>query len=376
MISLEGSTGERTSVSRVAFVRRRLDPKSTTGKNGWRSGGYLPQSPVVDRLWNLVLVTPLLLLALLPMFVISTLLFITQGRHIFYKGPRLGLNGKKFNIYKFRTLSDTGRMVTSNQVLPSRSKAETKLGKYLRATPLDELPQLINVLKGDMNLLGPRPVREEIAKDLRTKLSNYDVQFGIKPGLAGYTQSLMTHRTDMAIRHRFESFLCRQPVNPIKQLKFLAITAFSVMDSSWSLLFDKLKLYQKKRSFAERRAVRRLRPQMSDVIVFNDRGPVCVAALHDINDEMFTFWSNASLNVEESYSFKVVRRFKGKRTPKWAVCTGSLAVTDRELCPVERPAIITDSDAPIKLYSVRFRPKSALSHYVIDRYMLENSVVF
>lgn len=104
-------------------------------------------------------VVSVVILALLPlMAVIAIALFLTQGPRILYSGARIGKDQVPFNILKFRTLDDKkAAALTANQVLPAGSNIETPLGRFLRASRLDELPQLFNVLRGDMNLVGPAP---------------------------------------------------------------------------------------------------------------------------------------------------------------------------------------------------------------------------
>jgi len=89
---------------------------------------------------------------------ISILLLISQGRHLFFTQERAGFNGKKFKIYKFRTLKEEGIRNKNLPIARNIEGKETKLGKYLRDSKIDELPQLINVLKGEMSLVGPRPL--------------------------------------------------------------------------------------------------------------------------------------------------------------------------------------------------------------------------
>jgi lipopolysaccharide/colanic/teichoic acid biosynthesis glycosyltransferase len=195
-----------------------------------RMSGYRPRSPRLYRLWNLILVVPLILFTLPLVALVALALALTQGpRNVFYFGPRIGKDQRPFHIIKFKTLRDDAARLTRDRVLPANSRLETTLGKPLRETRLDELPQLFNVLKGDMNMLGPRPVRQAIADQARATIPNYDLRFSVKPGLIGYTQALMPHGADKAIRARVNAMLCRRPVMLAQEVAFVALTGLSVL---------------------------------------------------------------------------------------------------------------------------------------------------
>ena len=126
-----------------------------------------------------ILISVLILIFFLPLIVvISILVLITDGRPIIYKQIRIGHMGKKFLIYKFRTMS--------NLILKDEKLRLNSFGKLLRKTSLDELPQLINVLKKDMSIVGPRPLPENIEKKI--KKSFKIKRRKILPGITGMSQ--------------------------------------------------------------------------------------------------------------------------------------------------------------------------------------------
>ena len=119
----------------------------------------------------------------LPMIsLISGLIYLTMGRPIFFKQVRPGLNGKPFVLYKFRTMLDlrdqTGKMLPDERRL-------TSFGRWLRSTSLDELPVLFNVLKGDMSLVGPRPLLMEYLDRYTPEQAR---RHEVKPGITGWAQ--------------------------------------------------------------------------------------------------------------------------------------------------------------------------------------------
>lgn len=156
----------------------------------------------------------LMLVFLSPLFLFIGLMYMQgeQKGRVLYKQKRIGEKGKPFYIYKFRTM-----VVNAEEVLRSDQKlyAEfvqngyklpadqdpriTKIGRFLRETSLDELPQLINVLKGEMSLVGPRPI---IAEELEEYAENKPLFLSVKPGMTGLWQ--VSGRSDLSYPERME----------------------------------------------------------------------------------------------------------------------------------------------------------------------------
>ena len=120
----------------------------------------------------------LIILSPLFLFLILLIYFLTNRNPFFYQ-PRPGLNGKIFTILKFKTMMD---LYDKNGILFSDSQRLTSLGKFLRQTSLDELPQLWNVLIGDMSLVGPRPLLQEYLSIYTKEQSE---RHNVKPGITG-----------------------------------------------------------------------------------------------------------------------------------------------------------------------------------------------
>lgn len=146
-----------------------------------KSKGY----NLLKRLFDLVFSTILLIL-FIPLFILVGLIILVEtGSPIVYTAKRVGKNEKKFELYKFRSLrQDAPTNISSDEI--DRTKYVTKFGKIIRRTSIDELPQLINVIKGDMSLIGPRPCFDtEIDLINLRKKSNI---FSVKPGISGLAQ--------------------------------------------------------------------------------------------------------------------------------------------------------------------------------------------
>ncbi len=126
--------------------------------------------------------------ALLPLIALG--IKLSSPGPIFYKQKRMGINGQSFFLYKFRSmyaLSQDGSAETGEAQFASKEdKRVTKVGKFLRKTRLDELPQVLNILKRDITLIGPRPERPEIVKRLEEKMPYYSLRHIVRPGLTGW----------------------------------------------------------------------------------------------------------------------------------------------------------------------------------------------
>ncbi len=135
-----------------------------------------------------IIVSLLLLFFLSPIFLtISILIFFEDRKSIFYTQRRTGLNGRTIKIIKFRSMKINAEK-DGIQWSTKNDNRITKVGKLIRATRLDELPQLFCVIKGDMSLIGPRPERPEIEKEFLKDIPYYDYRNVIKPGLSGWAQ--------------------------------------------------------------------------------------------------------------------------------------------------------------------------------------------
>ncbi|MDB0046680.1 sugar transferase [Candidatus Pelagibacter sp.] len=137
---------------------------------------------MLKRIFDLV-VSFFLLLLLLPLLMLVTLMIrIKLGSPIFFKQARPGLNRNIFNIYKFRTMTNE---CNKDGILLSDEVRLTKFGKFLRSTSMDELPSLWNVLKGDMCIVGPRPLLVQYLPLYSTQQAR---RHEVKPGITGWAQ--------------------------------------------------------------------------------------------------------------------------------------------------------------------------------------------
>lgn len=124
----------------------------------------------------------------LPMLAIALLVKLTSQGPIIYRQRRISVGGREFDMYKFRTMRvDAERL--EGPVFATRDDPRcTRMGRWLRSTSLDELPQLLNVIKGDMSLVGPRPERPEMLAKIREELPGFPIRLKVRAGLTGWAQ--------------------------------------------------------------------------------------------------------------------------------------------------------------------------------------------
>ena len=154
------------------------------------------------RLLDIVLSALFLLITLPVALTIAWLLLATGGRPVFYRGERVGRGGRIFLMVKFRTLrTDAEERLgpyLGEELVRRTQKEFAPLGRWLKAAQLDEIPQFWNVLRGDMSLVGPRPIRPVFFEELARELPAYWQRLVVRPGLTGLAQVRRGYETSMA----------------------------------------------------------------------------------------------------------------------------------------------------------------------------------
>jgi lipopolysaccharide/colanic/teichoic acid biosynthesis glycosyltransferase len=192
------------------------------------------------RILDLFFATLFLVVVLPVALVVAAALVLTSGRPVFYRGQRVGRGGRVFTMTKFRTLKPGAEQRLGHHLGPAlveRTEAEvTRIGRWLRATQLDEVPQFWNVLKGDMSLVGPRPIRPRFFEELAADLPAYWQRLVVRPGLTGFAQVRRGYETSMAekLAHDLE-WIADRSVR--LYLRTLAATGWRVLWQSLRALF-------------------------------------------------------------------------------------------------------------------------------------------
>lgn len=136
-----------------------------------------------------ILLSSLLLVLTAPLFVIIGILIKTESRGpIFFVQERLGIQRRPFELVKFRTMIEDAEKQSGPIWTTNNDPRVTRIGKWLRKSRLDELPQFWNIWRGEMSFVGPRPIREHFANQLAEQIPFYGIRFDVKPGLTGWAQ--------------------------------------------------------------------------------------------------------------------------------------------------------------------------------------------
>jgi len=158
---------------------------------------------ILKRSFDLVFAAFIALLTAPLMLLIALAIRLTSPGPILFAQERVGLNGRLFRVYKFRTMSTGNSAESDTRWTTSDDPRRTKLGAFLRATSLDELPQFFNVLKGDMSVVGPRPERPYFVKKFQDDVAQYSTRHYLKVGITGWAQ-VNGWRGDTSIAKRVE----------------------------------------------------------------------------------------------------------------------------------------------------------------------------
>jgi hypothetical protein len=282
-------------------------------------------------------------------------------------------------MYKFRTLTKDAQKIIGAELLTQQiantKQLMTPFGKFLRETRLDELPQLFNILRGDMDFLGPRPERPEIYEKFCKDIEGYDERFIVKPGLIGYSQLFTPHSAPEKIRALIDNKFLKKKQNFLWDITEVLITIVVVLKR---VLFSMSKLIRnniiKSRLFGlykEKRQLDRLRLDQAlvyvgiknnDEEVFTDK-----AKLIDINEEAILIYSNDEINhdnfiVKMETEYK--RMFKKRKRKKIAICNGT----------IYRKILLKDTQYRYA-YVIRYNPVSPLNYYMVHQYFLHESII-
>jgi lipopolysaccharide/colanic/teichoic acid biosynthesis glycosyltransferase len=189
------------------------------------------------RALDVVIAATVLFFTLPLSALISVAVLATSGRPVLYRGQRVGRGGHFFQMLKFRTLKRGAEERIGQYIgaeLVSRTDVElTRIGRWLKASQLDEIPQLWNVLRGDMSFVGPRPIRPRFFTELAHDLPAYWQRLVVRPGLTGFAQVRRGYETSMAekLSHDLE-WIADRSVR--LYLRTLVITAVRVLRQSLS----------------------------------------------------------------------------------------------------------------------------------------------
>lgn len=181
----------------------------------------------IKRFFDFIIALVALVILLLPMLIVALAIKIDSKGPVIFKQKRLGLGGKPFWIYKFRSMT-VGAENQGTGVYSFKGDSRiTKVGKIIRATSIDELPQLVNILKGDMALIGPRPALTYHPWPYEQYTEHQKIMFDVLPGVTGWAQ--VNGRKEVPWPQRIElNVWYAQHISFMLDLKIFFMTIFKV----------------------------------------------------------------------------------------------------------------------------------------------------
>jgi lipopolysaccharide/colanic/teichoic acid biosynthesis glycosyltransferase len=221
----------------VSSAPPRLEDTLVTGYTRLANDAPNRRKDLELRTLDIVFSSVFLILLSPVVLVIALLMLVTSGRPVLYRGQRVGRGGHFFEMLKFRTLKPGAEERIGQYLGPElvrRTDVElTRMGRWLKASQLDEIPQLWNVLRGDMSFVGPRPIRPRFFTELAHDLPAYWQRLVVRPGLTGFAQVRRGYETSMAekLAHDLE-WIADRSVG--LYLRTLTITGVRVLRQSFT----------------------------------------------------------------------------------------------------------------------------------------------
>jgi len=334
--------------------------------------GYARLSNTLGRCFDFSLALILIILASPFFLVIAIIIKLNDGGSVFFKQSRMGHHKKLFTIYKFRTLIPDADKIVGAEVLDIKHNVSTPLGNFLRNTRLDELPQLINILKGDMAFIGPRPQRPEIVAHFGTHIRDYDKRFTVKPGLIGFPQLFLPHNAPKKIQSSIDNMYLKIQQDYFWEIFLLFFTIYNVfkkfivISANW--IWNSIKKLWV--NFDEKRILERKTPKKGAYFSFQkengwgsqrDKNDLKIL---DVNEEALLFRSDKKINLDGTFKAKISINFKayGKLKRKTLYCEGTLYKERKE----------KDGYS----YIIFYTPLTPLNFYLANQYLLGKSMAY
>jgi lipopolysaccharide/colanic/teichoic acid biosynthesis glycosyltransferase len=314
------------------------------------------------------------LLISLPLFIlVPVIIKLQDGGSVFYISLRMGKDKQLFNMYKFRSLAPEAEQKVGGELLNHNHNLEIPIGRFLRDTRLDEIPQLFNIILGHMQFFGPRPERPLLYSGQCAQIPGYDRRFAVKPGLFGYSQIFTPHSTPKRIR----TLIDNRYIKRRKGIGFIVLWAPAVMfylllrmvRKAFKVIRTRLLLKFRSPRTKERRVLERISNEGHTMEIDTADSSTVSSNLRliDFNDECMCLHTKEQL-PDTPIRFRLTIKsdiwFSRRGNSKTVRIVGSILNHQQK-------GSYPDSYA----YVIKYAAYSPLNRYLVDKYILKKSII-
>jgi lipopolysaccharide/colanic/teichoic acid biosynthesis glycosyltransferase len=326
-----------------------------------------------SRFWDVFLACLLLLPAMLIIAAFYTLylLSVKDGGSFIYTGMRLGKHKQPFQIMKIRTMVPHAERYIGAELFDDDQSLLLWYGSFLRQTRLDELPQLINILRGEMGFIGPRPIRQVVYQKNSREIQNFDTRFLIRPGLTGYSQFLTPYGTCKKIRSRIDNHFIKGRTSSFSDIWLILWTVsrciMSTASEAASFVYQRSRMLRNGIARSNQRIQRRKKPHNILGFVLASQHTMTACTLIDINSDAILLSSPERLIVSTEASMLLYIAIMRKRRRKIKRIKGVATIR------LERHNVSRSGNAQF-LYVITYSPQSSYHRYLVDKYILKKAI--
>ena len=209
-----------------------------------KGSGLTPSQQICKRIMDLVICLPVAIVALPFLLLTPLAIKLEDGGPVFYKQKRASLGGKEFEILKFRSMIVDADRIGNRSGATNNDPRITKVGRFIRATRIDELPQLLNIIKGDMSIVGPRPERVENMAEYGAEIPEFDFRTKVRGGLTGFAQIYGKYNTSPYDKLRLDMMYIEN-YSFILDIKLILMTLRIMLSKDSTEGFDKVEEAQR-----------------------------------------------------------------------------------------------------------------------------------
>ena len=189
--------------------------------------GLTFEQRLFKRILDIIISMAALILSSPILLICALLIKIEDGGPVFYKQERLTINNKSYYIYKLRTMRVDAETYTGAVISGKNDPRVTRIGRFLRRSKIDEVPQFLNVLKGEMSVVGPRSERPEFVANFEKKIPGYAQRFAVKAGITGLAQISGNYDTTAADKLRYDLLYIKN-YSILQDIKIIFLTVRAI----------------------------------------------------------------------------------------------------------------------------------------------------